>query len=427
MDVTPGYKWTEVGVVPEAWDVIQAFDLDPFITSGSRGWAKYYSDHGALFIRITNLSRDSIYPNLMDQKLVDLPQRETEASRTQLQNGDILISITADIGMIGYVSEVVPKPAYINQHIACLRISPEKADSKYFSYYLASPGSRRRFAETTDVGAKSGINLTTVGKLRLLLPSLPEQRAIAKAVSDVDTLLGGLDRLISKKRDLKQAAMQQLLTGQTRLPGFHGEWEVKRLEDLGVWKGGMTPSMQNPAYWLNGTIPWVSSGEVKSTQLSETGFSITGLALKQGATTLVPKQSLLVVARSGILRKYLPIALILTPMAINQDIKALIPKSSFCTEFLLHALIYHGPRMLSQCMKAGTTVESIEFRWLKSCAIHVPKLAEQTAIAAMLSDMDAELAALEARRDKTRALKQAMMHELLTGKTRLSPTRAPHA
>jgi type I restriction enzyme S subunit len=138
MEVKPGYKQTEVGVIPDDWDVVEAFELDPFITSGSRGWAKYYSDRGALFMRMTNLSRESIYPDLSDQKLVELPKIETEGLRTALQDGDILISITADIGIIGYINARIPKPAYINQHIACLRLPPTKADSLFQSYYLAS-------------------------------------------------------------------------------------------------------------------------------------------------------------------------------------------------------------------------------------------------------------------------------------------------
>lgn len=107
-------------------------------------------------------------------------------------------------------------------------------------------------------------------------------------------------------------------------------------------------------------------------------------------------------------------------VAINQDIKALIPTDSFAAEYLMYALILCGPQILSTCMKSGTTVESIEYNWLKKHKIPLPPtLAEQTAIAAVLSDMDAEIAALEQKRDKYKAIKQGMMQELLTGKTRL--------
>jgi type I restriction enzyme S subunit len=123
--------------------------------------------------------------------------------------------------------------------------------------------------------------------------------------------------------------------------------------------------------------------------------------------------------RSGILRRYLPVAVTTVAMAINQDVKALIPDDNYDAAFLLYAIEARGRSILTSCMKAGTTVESIEFRWLKSFEIPVPAKDEQTSIATILSDMDAEIAALEARRAKTLALKQAMMQELLTGRTRL--------
>ena len=131
----------------------------------------------------------------------------------------------------------------------------------------------------------------------------------------------------------------------------------------------------------------------------------------------------MVVTRSGILRRYLPVAICDAPIAINQDIKALVPNGDVDVEYVFQAISACGPKILASCMKLGTTVESIDLTWLKRFAIPIPEnIQEQTAIAAVLSDMDAELAALEQRRDKTRALKQAMMQELLTGKTRLVPT-----
>ncbi len=134
---------------------------------------------------------------------------------------------------------------------------------------------------------------------------------------------------------------------------------------------------------------------------------------------MIPGGAVLVVTRSGILRKHLPIAILVQPMAINQDIKALVPSDGLNGEYLAHALRAAGDEILASCLKAGTTVESIEYRWLRAFAVRLPPFSEQSAIAAVLSDMDAELEALEARREKTRALKGAMMQELLTGRTRL--------
>ncbi len=206
---------------------------------------------------------------------------------------------------------------------------------------------------------------------------------------------------------------------QTEVGVIPEEWEVKTLGELGKWKGGMTPSMQNPDYWLNGTVPWISSGDVKSVQLKETGYYITDEAVKQGTTTMLPAGSIVLVTRSGILRKYLPVATNVVPMAINQDIKALIPEEEISSSFLLHAMTERGPRILSRCMKAGTTVESVEFKWLKAFALAVPPLPEQRAIATALSDVDGLLSGLGRLIAKKRDLKQAAMQQLLTGQTRL--------
>src|SRR5262249_21301064 len=125
------WKPSDFGMIPSGWDVLEIFDFEPFITSGSRGWAKYYSRAGAPFIRITNLSHDDIYPDLSDLRSVAVPYTDAEAKRTQLQIGDVLISITADIGAIGYIGPTIPLPSYINQHIACVRLPQEAIDSKY--------------------------------------------------------------------------------------------------------------------------------------------------------------------------------------------------------------------------------------------------------------------------------------------------------
>ena len=214
-------------VYPDDWPMRTARSFNPFITSGSRGWAKYYAEHGDLFMRITNLKRDRIKPDLSDQQQVALPNSETEGLRTSLKIGDILISITADIGIIALVDDELPSPAYINQHVACLRLPSDQVSPKFVAYYLASKEPQRRFVEMTDVGAKTGINLTTVGSLTFPCPPLPEQQAIAEALSDADGVVEGLERLIEKKRrikhnraaqDARKSQRRRLLAEQDRAP-----------------------------------------------------------------------------------------------------------------------------------------------------------------------------------------------------------------
>ena len=155
------------------WEISSIGDFKPFVTSGSRGWAAFYAEKGELFVRITNLWRDSIYLDLTDSKFVQLPSGASEGVRTQLKEHDVLISITADIGIIGYVDESVPAPAYINQHIALVRFDKEQLCGKYVAYFLASEKSQRLFRASTDTGTKAGMSLIAIQKIKLTFPGLP--------------------------------------------------------------------------------------------------------------------------------------------------------------------------------------------------------------------------------------------------------------
>jgi type I restriction enzyme, S subunit len=275
MEVNEGFRITDVGTLPVDWAVSPISCINPFVTSGSRGWARFYADTGVPFIRITNLSRESIYLDVADLKFVNLPLGDREGRRTQLQLGDLLVSITADIGMIGYFNHLVPQPAYINQHIALVRCDPSVTDTKFLAYFLASANPQRAFRAVTDQGAKAGMNLAGVLRIYAAFPPLPEQRAIATALSDVDALLDGLDRLIAKKRDLKQAAMQQLLAGQTRLPGFDGEWEVVEF--------GEVVSIRNLKVIASSTPPGTQCVELES--LGQGSGRLLGSTTSTGASS----------------------------------------------------------------------------------------------------------------------------------------------
>lgn len=257
------------------------------------------------------------------------------------------------------------------------------------------------------------ITLADLRNLKILVPPPPEQRAIAEALSDVDGLLAALDRLIAKKRDLKQAAMQQLLTGQTRLPGFHGDWEVKRVADFGAIVTGGTPRTDVKEYWGEG-YPWVTPTDITTQRdmytsartLTENGLNL---------IRMLPANTVLVTCIASIGKN----AILRSKGGCNQQINAVIPNNENVAEFLYYLFEASKHYLLSS---AGTTATSIVSKAnFGEMTFTVPPLLEQTAIAEVLSDMDTELAALEQRRDKTRLLKQAMMQELLTGRTRLVP------
>ncbi len=443
-----GYKASELGPIPDDWGAVAVGDLEPFITSGSRGWARYYSDLGSPFIRITNMSRESIYLDLTDIKLVKLPSGVSEAPRTLLREGDVLISITADIGIVSYVDGRVPKPAHINQHIALVRFNSAKSDSRFVSYFLASEAPQRLFRGLTDVGAKAGMSLLTIRKLRFAHPQLAEQRAIAAVLSDADGLISALDKLIAKKRALKLATMQQLLTGKTRLPGFGGS-ELRREH---------TDAGEIPDDWgvhtLGDEIERLDSGVSVNSVDDEIGvhagdaYILKTSAVANGALNpseckkvaprdirrvrLSPRADCIVISRMN------------TPELVGEcgyvekDYPHLFfPDRLWMTRFRAGSGIY--PKWLNYLLSStpykrklkdvatGTSgsMKNISQGALLALRIPWPENKEQRAIANTLSDMDAEIAALERRRDKTKAIKQGMMQALLTGRVRLVKPEVP--
>jgi type I restriction enzyme S subunit len=253
------------------------------------------------------------------------------------------------------------------------------------------------------------------------IPSALEQRAIAMALSDVDALLGGLDRLIAKKRQLKQAAMQQLLTGQTRLPGFSGEWEVKRLPSLAtIAQGQVDPRVASYRSMCLIGPEHVESG---------TGKLLTRrTALEQGAISgkyLFKKGDVVY----GKINPYLRKAFLADFDGLcSADMYPLHPVEGVAPGFLLAIILGREFSTYSESVSVRSGMPKINREEMAGFSTKVPKAPdEQSAIAAVLYDMDTELTAMEARRDKTRDLKQAMMQELLTGKTRLVPAGGGHA
>lgn len=277
----------------------------------------------------------------------------------------------------------------------------------------------QRFDFETFSG-KSGVPGVNRNDLHAETVSIPEdveeQRAIATALSDVDALLDGLDRLIAKKRDIKQAAMQQLLTGKTRLPGFEGEWGVKGIRELGEIRSGGTPSTSQATFW-DGGIPWCTPTDITALgghkYLSETSRTISPQGLRASSAEVIPPKSLIMTSRATIGE----CAINEVAMTTNQGFKNIVPFAENNVEYLYYLMSTQKGALIALC--GGSTFLEISKGQLANVEVQIPKLDEQMAIASVLSDMDSEIEALDKRLIKTLDLKQAMMQELLTGRTRL--------
>lgn len=332
----------------------------------------------------------------------------------RLKAGEIVIGRRGDMGRCAVVQK---EHAGWLCGTGSMIVRPESADPEFLQRVLSSPRAIAAIEDASVGTTMVNLNQRTLAGLTIQVPPLPEQRAIAAALSDVDALLGGLDRLIAKKRDLKQAAMQQLLTGQTRLPGFSGEWEVKRLGEIGDVRSGGTPSTRQPHFW-DGDVPWCTPTDITGLDgrkyLTETARTISAAGLQSSSAEVIPPRSLIMTTRATIGE----CAINLIPMTTNQGFKNIVPFAMVDVEFLYYMMTTQKSGLIALC--GGSTFLEIGKKQLSAYEITLPKMhAEQTAIATVLSDMDAELAALEARLAKTRDLKQAMMQELLTGRTRL--------
>ncbi|KAA8984358.1 restriction endonuclease subunit S [Halospina sp. K52047b] len=217
------FKDSPVGRIPFEWDVYPLRELASFVTSGSRGWAKYYSKSGAPFIRIGNLTRDHINLRFTDTVYVRPPD-SAEGRRTRVQAGDILISITADLGVIGVINDSIGE-AYVNQHVSLVRLN-EPSQARWVGHFLASDNSQKQFIANNDTGAKSGLNLTAIRNMHIAMPEEWERRKIVSLLDSTDSAVAEKEIKLGQALNLKKALMQDLLTGKVRVNVDQKESEV---------------------------------------------------------------------------------------------------------------------------------------------------------------------------------------------------------
>jgi type I restriction enzyme S subunit len=204
-----------LGRVPKEWQVNELGRVAEFVTSGSRGWAQYYSTQGPIFLRIGNLTREHINLRLEDIVRVN-PPPSSEGKRTSVKTGDLLISITADLGVIGVIPEGFGD-AYVNQHIALVRILAPKTDPRFVGWFLSGRGGQAQFEKLNESGAKAGLNLPTIRGLLVPVMDRSEQTRIAQVLDASARQVDDSLVQLNKFRSLKRALMQDLLTGKTRV------------------------------------------------------------------------------------------------------------------------------------------------------------------------------------------------------------------
>lgn len=209
------YKESPLGWIPKEWEIVTLESMSKTVTSGSRDWARFYADSGALFVRIGNLTREHINFRY-ESRIYVRPPRNADGQRTRLESGDILISITADLGIVGVVPAGLGE-AYINQHIALVRPDLDVVNSRFVGHYLAGPISQTYISKLNDSGAKAGLNLPTIRGLVTAKPFRAEQDLIATRLDEIDNRIQNATTESAKLRELKAGLIDDLLTGLVRV------------------------------------------------------------------------------------------------------------------------------------------------------------------------------------------------------------------
>lgn len=414
MEVIPGYKQTEVGIIPEEWDVNRISSLLTLPIQNGVFNEPSRKGRGCKLINVIDLYR-SFPMDTADLERFDA--NKEEIGRFQVKHGDIFFtrsSLTPDgIGHCNIYREVDGEVVVFDCHIIRVRPNNTIIDPFFLARFCTYSPARRHLVANAKTTTMTTIDQSVIASLAVPLPTLPEQCAITEALSDVDALLGALDRLIAKKRDLKQASMQQLLTGQTRLPGFSGKWEETTLGAIGECIIGLTYKPENV---VEHGLLVLRSSNIQNGQLSYDDNVFVNIKVPDHLVTRTG--DILICVRNGS-RALIGKCVVIDESAADLTFGAFM--SVYRTKhwrFVAHAFQAHDiQRQIRD--NIGATINQITNKDMKAFRLKLPREDEQTAIAAVLSDMDAELLALEQRREKTHAIKQAMMQELLTGKTRL--------
>lgn len=326
--------------------------------------------------------------------------------------GDLLICVRgSSTGRTNYSNGTYA----IGRGVAAIRARGDN-DTKFLSYRVIAAVSAILTRATGSTFPS--VDGATFRNIPILLPLPPEQRAIATALSDVDALLDGLDRLIAKKREIKQAAMQQLLTGKTRLPGFEGEWEVLKAGNIGRFHGGSGFPIRYQGK-NDGEYPFFKvsdmNNEGNDLYMKAANNYINEEIRKRLGAVAFPANSI-VFAKVGA-AIFLERKKILTRRScVDNNMAALVLNGSIAHHRFVHYALLN--KKLGDLVRT-TALPSLSSGALAAIELFLPPPEEQIAISAVLSDMDAEIAVLEQRRAKTRDIKKAMMQELLTGRTRL--------
>lgn len=402
MELKPGYKQTEVGVIPDDWEALSVFDIaerqKARFDDGDWIEAEHITDKGIRLIQTGNIG---IGNYVEKEKKKYIYNASFDLLRCKpLEVGDLLICRLAEpAGRACILPNIGDEKVITSVDVTIFRPDEERFDRGYLVQYFSTSAWFDSILENVGGTTHKRISRSALGSIQIPIPiDKVEQSAISTALGDIDALLAAQDALIEKKRAIKQGAMQELLTGKRRLPGFSGEWEIKKLGDISHIKTG---SRNNEDKVEDGDYPFFVRSEFVE---RIDGYSYDCEAI------LVPGEG-----KIGEIFHYIN-----GRFDVHQRVYAITRFSpEVSAPFVyLYLKMHFGAWAMQNTVKA--TVDSLRLPTFQNFEMRLPSTKEeQVAIADALSDMGTEIVALEAKREKIAQLKQGMMQELLTGRIRL--------
>jgi len=402
MEVMAGFKHTELGIIPNEWSLIPlekiadpakkwSFTGGPF---GSNLKSSDYTQDGVRVIQLQNIG-DGVFHN--ESEIYTSHEKANELLSCNIYPNEIILSKMGDP-----VARASIIPNFHDRYLMCsdgirLSVNP-KEHNNYFIFLSLNFNYFRKQAESASTGStRKRIGLSELRQLNVICPKVDEQNEIAKALRDADALIESLEKLIVKKRQIKQGTMQELLTGKKRLVGFSGEWEEKPL--------GFFLQYEQPTKYL-----------VKSTDYNQNSGTP---VLTAGKTFILGY----IHEDFGIYQNELPVIIFDDFTTSCQFVDFPFKAKSSAMKILKKQFANINIKLLFEILKRmDYSVSDHKRHWIgefQNLKVKIPDFDEQNAIAKILDDMDSELSNLEAKLSKARQIKQGMMQELLTGRIRL--------
>jgi type I restriction enzyme S subunit len=437
MNIKQGYKQTEIGIIPEDWEAKKFGDVTISCSSGAtpyRGRPEYYKG------KVKWITSGELNYNLITDTIEHISEEAVRNTNLKTHPvGTFLIAITGleAAGTRGSCG-IVGNPATTNQ--SCMAIYPtSELLTSYLYHYYVYRGNELAFRYCQGTKQQS-YTAKLVKLLPIHLPPLKEQTAIATALSDIDALIGELDKLIAKKQGIKQATMQQLLTGKKRLAGFGStskykqteigiipeDWNMKALKNLNldISDGNYSSKYPKSSDFVQIGVPFIRANNIHNMKVLDDDMRF--ISHKQHSELFkghIKRNDILITTRGDIGQ-----IAIVPECHIDSNINAQLVRINtenrevdYC--FLAYSMLAKKSQQQFDILETGSALKQLPVGRLVQLLVPIPPLPEQTAIAHILSDMDAEISQLEGRRAKMGELKQGMMQELLTGRIRLTGGR----